>query len=401
MSERLILGAHPSRVNAPAILLILISLACVLPILGPRLAVMAIELPLAGVGPHLANSDFVNYWMAGKLAFGGEALLLFDPQAYFDRLKQMFGEDYPPHNRSYPPHAVLVFGVFGLLPYKAAMIAFFASTLILYAWAAELFRRRFAPAGDAVLYWSAHLAYVALNVAAAQNGFLTGALLLLFLVWADRRPVLAGVCLGVLTIKPQLGLLIPPLLVFARLWTAIFWAVLFTLLLTMLSAATFDLEAWIRYVEVVMPFQHSVMTEWSGVMLLMMPTVSSGLRLLGFGSEFALAVQTLFILLCLPFVIHALWRHAADPLRRAVALTIGTFLAAPYSFNYDMGAVVTTAAALLAVRPEFRSAVISAMLCLLPVAVMLAGLAQFPLAPLALLAGFLALAGNGYRDATL
>ena len=47
------------------------------------------------------------------------------------------------------------------------------------------------------------------NVTAGQNGFLTAALIGGTLGLLERRPALAGVCLGLLTYKPQFGLLFP------------------------------------------------------------------------------------------------------------------------------------------------------------------------------------------------
>ena len=47
------------------------------------------------------------------------------------------------------------------------------------------------------------------NVTAGQNGFLTAALIGGTLGLMERRTALAGVCLGLLTYKPQFGLLFP------------------------------------------------------------------------------------------------------------------------------------------------------------------------------------------------
>ena len=54
-----------------------------------------------------------------------------------------------------------------------------------------------------------------------QNGFFTAALLIAGLVNLDRRPVLSGVLFGILTIKPQLGLLLPLMLVVSGRWRTI------------------------------------------------------------------------------------------------------------------------------------------------------------------------------------
>jgi len=59
------------------------------------------------------------------------------------------------------------------------------------------------------------------NFTAGQNGFLTAALIGGALVLMQRRPWLAGVCLGLLSYKPQFGLLFPVALVAAAQWRVI------------------------------------------------------------------------------------------------------------------------------------------------------------------------------------
>ena len=56
------------------------------------------------------------------------------------------------------------------------------------------------------------------NITAGQNGFLTAALIGGTLGLLERRPALAGICLGLLTYKPQFGLLFPLVLIADRRW---------------------------------------------------------------------------------------------------------------------------------------------------------------------------------------
>ena len=58
------------------------------------------------------------------------------------------------------------------------------------------------------------------NTLVGQNGFLTAALIGGTLYLMPVRPVLAGICLGLLTYKPQYGLLFPIVLVAAGHWRA-------------------------------------------------------------------------------------------------------------------------------------------------------------------------------------
>ncbi len=80
---------------------------------------------------------------------------------------------------------------------------------------------------------------VAVNVFFGQNGFVTAALLIGGLANLDRKPVLAGVLFGILTIKPQFGLLLPVLLVMTGRWRVIAAAVVTTAVLVALTSLWF------------------------------------------------------------------------------------------------------------------------------------------------------------------
>ena len=59
---------------------------------------------------------------------------------------------------------------------------------------------------------------VLINVGHGQNGFLTAALLGGALVVLDRRPLVAGILLGLLVYKPQYGLMLPIVLAVSGRW---------------------------------------------------------------------------------------------------------------------------------------------------------------------------------------
>ena len=62
------------------------------------------------------------------------------------------------------------------------------------------------------------------NTLVGQNGFLTAALIGGTLYLMPTRPVLSGICLGLLSYKPQYGLLFPLVLIAASQWTVFFTA---------------------------------------------------------------------------------------------------------------------------------------------------------------------------------
>src|SRR5262249_31071350 len=85
------------------------------------------------------------------------------------------------------------------------------------------------------------------NVIPGQNGFLTTSLIGGTLVLLERHPLLAGVCLGLLTYKPQFGILFPLVLVVGAHWRTIGAATVTAALLALASLALFGMAPWSEF----------------------------------------------------------------------------------------------------------------------------------------------------------
>lgn len=347
-----------------------------------------------GLAYTLVDRDFANYWVAGQLVLTGEYLDLFSQDLYFPRLQALFGADYQIRNWGYPPHYLLFVWPLGLAGYKTGFVVFIAGTFVLFAVAALVFRRELAPQADLRVLLLAVFGYVLLNFVAAQNGFLTGAALLFGLALMKRRPILAGAAFACLTIKPQLGLLIPVLLAFDRNWVAFLWSAVCTAALVLLSVLFFSLESWGAYLTETLAYQRSVMTDWYGIFLRMMPTVFGSARTLGLSPSAAAQAQwpvTIAAAILILWLLH----QERDSLRRAFVVTCGTFLITPYALNYDMGALSVCAALLTSQAtsgPRPLSAVPIAVVAAFSAAVMNLGRAGLPVTPLVLAIGLVMLA---------
>jgi arabinofuranan 3-O-arabinosyltransferase len=339
---------------------------------------------------NIVDRDFANYWVGGKLALNGGYALLFDPPAYYAYLQSLFGENYQIHAWSYPPHFLPLVAPLGLMEYRPALAVFLVVTLALFTWAAWEFMRRYATGVSKPLVALALAGYVFMQIEATQNGFLTGALLLATFAFMRERPMLAGLFLALLTIKPHLGFLIPLIAIVDRNWKLLGWATGFTLGLLGLSIALFGLDVWRLYFSQIVPYQNFVMTDWSGIFLRMMPSAFGSIRTLGFTPSTAFAVQAVVSLAAL-VVLKPLLFTLRDPLERAFAILAGTLLVTPYAFNYDMGAVSVVAACLaLRARDEHRHAAmwIYGGLAMLPAVMTPLGLKMLPVSPLILAAAF-------------
>jgi hypothetical protein len=352
-----------------------------------------VTLPAEGVAYTLVDRDFANYWMGGRLALSGDHLDLFSQEIYFPYLQQMFGADYQIRNWGYPPHFLLFIWPLGYLSYKAALVAFLGSTFALFVLSAMAFRREFAPTAHVRVLALVLLGYSLMMFVTTQNGFLTSALMLFGLTWMKSKPTLAGFAFACLTIKPQIGLLIPVLLLFDRNWAAIVSAAVFTFVLALASTLTYGIESWHAYLTETIAYQRFVMTDWYGIFLRMMPTVFASLRTLDVSPSMAIAVQMPFSLGAALVVVWVLI-HERDALRRAFVVLCGTFVVAPYAFNYDMGAL-SVAAVLLASAEARQNAhsrwwLAIALVAVLPASVMNLGRASLPIAPLVLVLGLAA-----------
>lgn len=320
--------------------------------LGFEVYVIGLERAHFSMHP-LETRDFANYWMAARLAADGHPQILFDPVAYLAALREQFGADYPWHNWSYPPHFLFFCLPLAYLPYHAAWALFLGSTLVFFYAAARAYVRNVIPGPEGRAIWTdplfclLPLAFVVANINFAQNGFLTGGLMLFAFAFWRSRSAIAGVFLALLTVKPQLGLLLPLLLLLDRNWTAILSAVATTLALGAASAIAFGGDAWVSYVTVSMPYQTRVLTEFGDGdrYLAMMLSAYTAMRNLGYSGAAPWLAQGVFAIAGLALLATVLTR-AGDDATRFASLLLATFLVVPYTFNYDAGALVVACAAL-------------------------------------------------------
>ena len=245
-------------------------------------------------------------------------------------MQQVFGPDFPEHHASYPPHLLLFTWPLGLLPYLPAYAIWSIAGLALYMFAAAGGERR----PDRLLMLAVAPAVV-VNVYGGQNGFLTAALLIGGLSLLDKRPILSGVLFGVLTVKPQLGLLLPLMLVLTGQWRCIASAAATALGLGALTAASLGPEVWPAFLYLSVPKQQAVLAYGSGIFPAMMPTAFMNARIAGLPLDWAWAMQGIVSSAAVGAVVWTFWQQRDPALSTALFVT-ASFLVTPYAFNYDM-----------------------------------------------------------------
>ncbi|MBV9883686.1 MAG: DUF2029 domain-containing protein [Sphingomonadaceae bacterium] len=268
--------------------------------------------------------DFVAYWAAAQLALDGNpagAYALDVHRAVELSAIQLRGA-LP---FSYPPCFLLLLAPFGLLAYPVA--AFDWVLLSFAAYGAAL--RRWAPA----MPWLA-LSFPPLlvNVVTGQAGLLVASLFIGAMALLPKRPLLAGLLLGLLVVKPQLGLVVPLVLIAGREWRAIAGAAAAASGLVLLSLLVFGWSpwsAWLGNAGLIAAIASEGLAGWHR-----MASVYGALRLVGVPSLPAWLVHVVVALAAAAAAGWAWYRKA--PLEaRAGALAAATALASPYLFVYD------------------------------------------------------------------
>ncbi len=84
--------------------------------------------------------------------------------------------------------------------------------------------------------------------------------------------------LGLLSVKPQLILLMPLVLMLSGRWRCLAFAALTTMAMAALTTLLYGPAIWRDYLVEAVPFQNIVMTQGIGLMLGMMPTARSSTR---------------------------------------------------------------------------------------------------------------------------
>ena len=172
-----------------------------------------------------------------------------------------------------------------------------------------------------------------MNLGYGQNGFLTAGLLGLALALLDRRPVLAGIFIGLLAYKPHFGMLIPLVLMLSGRWTVFFSAGATVCALVALTTAIFGVDIWFAFIEATSGTREDVLeiglAGWQRLQ-----SAFAAVRNLGGPVELAYVAQGAVALFCLVSV-SWLWRSRADQDLKSAGLAAAALLMTPYVLDYD------------------------------------------------------------------
>jgi arabinofuranan 3-O-arabinosyltransferase len=304
-------------------------------------------------------TDFVNVWAAGRLVLDGHPALAYDWDIQKEVEVALLGQSFIGHFAwHYPPPFLLVAALLAQFPYPVAFIGWVSVSLVPYlAVMRAIVGRSFG------LLLALAVPMLLNNVLVGQNGFLTAALIGGTLYLMPARPVLSGICLGLLSYKPQYGLLFPLVLIAASQWTVFVTAGIVAATMAVVSWLAFGTESWQAFFHWMPMFSQAFLTEgkapwWK------LQSIFSMVRYLGGTEQLAWAFQWVMTA-TVAVVLTLMWRSRISYSLKAAALATGTLLITPYLFMYDMMVLAIPVAFLVRIglKSGFRSYELPALGC--------------------------------------
>ena len=299
---------------------------------------------------HVVGRDFLNFWLYGRAAFEANPGQYYDLRTYWAAADAVTGPGYPPQLWSYPPSVMLLAAPFGALHYMVALAIWTAVGIAAFILALRLWTR------DPLFLLPLLLAPAAIfGLVSGQFHYLATAAILTVLRWRESRPLLAGLILGLLTVKPQIGLFFPILLIATRSWRVIFVASLTAVAVAGLTALIWGIDVWLAYFNQGLANQSLVLTDPENLSEQWMATPFINARSAGLSIVAAGVVQAIASALAVALVWRTFSRRPRpDDLRaNAVFLACATF-GTPYMMAYDTLPLVVGMLLLMPMDPVGR-----------------------------------------------
>jgi hypothetical protein len=295
---------------------------------------------LARPGAKLSCIDFGWIWLTGRFAVSSDPSRAYDDAAFAAAALGLFGPQGCPLFRGldYPPVLLFLTYPLGLLPYFCAFALWNAVGLILYLTVVGLIVRRW----TAIILALTPFAVPA-SIALGHNGLFTAALIGLSLLCFERLPWRGGMALGLLTYKPQFGLLFPLAFLASRNWRALLGAAGSSAILGGAAAIAFGVRTWPSFLLSLFG-RNGSFSPGAGVEL-RLQSIYGVAHWLGAGTWTAWAAH----LAAAGIAASAVWAAWARPIRsplKASLLCAGSVIVSPYVLPYDL-CILSIAAAFL------------------------------------------------------
>lgn len=305
------------------------------------------------------GGDFISFWNAAHRARHGDIAAIYDPDMWhrillnWDTTSSVTLSWFV-----YPPFTLFGLWLLGDASYDTAVLAWSIVPLVFFFALTVLLARRsglgFENDPSRENAWSLSQAYAVLfalslpflgaNLFSGQTGALVAVFFLSAAYFWSTRPVVAGICVGLLSIKPQIGLLMFFALLASSSWRVIVAAAATILTLIVLSVAWLGTSIWMDYFRMSLLFGQFVGSGYDQLrQLALSPYVSlqgAGLPVLLAG--FCQAAVSVAVIIVIVQIFRKSTENEQEIQTRDGAtdlkfglLAAGTLLATPYSLSYD------------------------------------------------------------------
>jgi alpha-1,2-mannosyltransferase len=241
----------------------------------------------------------------------------------------------------YPPTFILLAIPLAWLPYLPSFIGWILATAVPYLAAMRAIIPR--PSNAAAFGLAAPPAFF--NLAYGQTGFLSGGLIGLGLAHLQSRPIVAGIWIGLASVKPHLGILVPVALAAGGRWQTFASAALTVVALIALSIAILGINPWYGFIGTTLfhldGFEAGAYT-WNS-----MTSILSAAHLAGVPIAHAWTLQyaTAAVAALCVGVVWAIGRRRPETLGlQSAILCLATPLAIPMVYLYDLVIIVPATA---------------------------------------------------------
>jgi hypothetical protein len=287
---------------------------------------------------QIKGTDFSNFYVLGSLVTTGHHAALYDRAALRQRAVQLLPESSGTYYLPiYGPQIALLFAPLALLPYGLALFVWLLIITVLYAVSVWAVWRTTSALKDerwlVLILAAAYPAFFYLLAHGQNSAVALACVTAAYLALRARRPWLAGVAIGTLVFKPQLGLVAACVFLLNRQWAVVTGAILAAgaqLAATWLYFSTEVMRAyveWLRGVGDVVPLlhikpdqMHSLLTFWQ----LIVPWDMAAFALYLISSAVVIAATSW------------LWRVDAPLSLKYSLFLVATVLVSPHLYVYDL-----------------------------------------------------------------
>lgn len=271
--------------------------------------------------------DFIAFWASSKLTLAGTPEVAYNMAALIAVMKEAVGYENG-FAWLYPPTLQLLTAPLATIDYKWAYSAFMMASLALYLFSAVRL------ANDS-RYTLGIIAFppIYICIVYGQISLLTASLAMLGLHCMQRRPMLSGILIGLLAIKPQMAILFPIAMLAGRHWRAMAAAATTQITLITASLICFGIKPWHGFLA--STGQARAWLEDGQLSWEKLISAFALSKMLGATTPQAYFIQGLVALAAIGVLAHV-WRQTTNFQLRGSALILATLIATPYAYEYEL-----------------------------------------------------------------